>query len=175
MPWDIKWKSGKLLVILTAVHWNILNGGVIVFLISSAWVCVYLFTCSVNKDSVCCDPLFSLPLHHPHHPTPYPIEDEKSLWAPGAAAELPPLEKGEHYCSLSRRFKDTFSPARRMDPYSLWASRWAHVKTLSPPCLGSCCESNTNGSVDWLGWTYGISVWTQNHTFSVCCYGVICQ
>lgn len=53
---DIKAKSGKLLVILTAVQWNILNGGVIVFLISSARVYVYLFTCSVNKASVCCSP-----------------------------------------------------------------------------------------------------------------------
>lgn len=55
MPWDIKRKSEKLLVIFTAVHWNILNGDVIVFLISPAWAFVYLFTSSVNKDSVCCD------------------------------------------------------------------------------------------------------------------------
>ena len=111
----------------------------------------------------------------PHHPTPYPIEDEKSLWAPGAAAELPPLEKGEHYCSLSRRFKDTFSPARRMDPFSLWASRWAHEKTLSPPFFRILLWEHTNGNVDWLGWTYGISVWTENHTFSVCCHRISCQ
>lgn len=104
MPWDIKWKSGKLLVILTAVHWNILDGGVIVFLISSVWVCVYLFTCSVNKDSLCCDLLPTL-----HSPTPSPhtqlrMKNPFELW------EQPQIclyWRKEHYSRLSRQFKDT--------------------------------------------------------------------
>lgn len=60
-------------------------GVVIVFLISSARVCVYLFTCSVNKDSVCCDPLF---LSHTQLRMKNPFE----LWE--QSRELPLLERG---------------------------------------------------------------------------------
>lgn len=154
MPWDIKWKTGKLLVSLTAVHWNILNGGVIVFLISSAWVCVYLFTCSVNKDSVCCDPL------SPPH-TQLRMKNPFELW------EQPQnclCWRKEHHCSLNRQFKDTFSAVKCMDFFPLWTNRWAHVKSLNPP-LRILLWAYANGNVQQLGWTDRISVLIESHIF----------
>lgn len=134
MPWDIKWKSGKLLVILTAVHWNILNGGVIVFLISSARVCVYLFTCSVNKDSVCCDPVT---------PPPNPLHTQLRMKNPFELRE-PPQDclcwREEHYCSLSRQLKkDKYSPEKSMD-YFLYEQTNELMRSYTP-LLGSCWGS----------------------------------
>lgn len=162
---------GKLLVILAAVHWNNLNGSVIVFswLVQRGYASIYLHVLLTRT-------LFVV-THFPNPPSSR-LRMKNPFWALGAGGELLllllPVEGTLLWFKQQICTYILFFSLKRMDSFHSQQRNkcmWSYQPSIHPhaPLLllwRLLLWEYINGNVQQLRWTQRISVWTESHMFA---------